>query len=725
MAELYLELGRRVRAERRGDTYRFSLDMADQPVLTNLLIAERDGEPVRWIHAVRSQDGLEITGEIADRWKITAEITVAGDLAPRAHWTVCAQYLGMEPAETAWDVFWDVQLKKAQPFVPGIFYGENRPDGKGSYPRWSPVDEDDPASSPVWRFRTDRTMTPFAMLRNTDTAAAVSTPVSFSHGESGLGFGSDGRISHLSLHFPWREEPVSPALFGPDGSRPRSRSFVVLPSETVEFSFEACVTDDGWRSLLRDMYKDDPDDLQPWISGGEAAELAADGLMQWHFSRDPATLYETAGFDRYFRPDPTQLDRPDMHIAWVSGAPYALALARYGTRTGRNDLAQAGLSVLDRIAEEGIAPAGMFYPRWTREDGWTHGWNAGRPAAPYAQSRTIAEATWFYIIGLHSRAPWITPARRDLWCRAVESNLDFALKIQRDDGSFGTYYHLETGNVEEWEGAGGLSWIPALLDAHRTTRADGLPFPNSAAYREAAVKAGRYYAQSIRNESLFGAPEDVPYGVTSEDGYNALIAMLNLYEEEGDEEWLELSRHAADYMLSFRMSYNTPFSPYTLLGQYDFRTKGGDIASPSNQHLHNYGLICLPELLRLWRITRDDFYFARARDHLFCFRQFIAREDGDFNARRGMVPEQWFHTDWTHPKGYILPLAHAWCAGWTVWIEDWLSSFGHIFIDPDCEGLYLLESLVVEDVDWQTGVLRLTNPWTRDLALRVVNLRSE
>ncbi|NMC82642.1 MAG: hypothetical protein GYA63_07315, partial [Armatimonadetes bacterium] len=122
---------------------------------------------------------------------------------------------------------------------------------------------------------------------------------------------------------------------------------------------------------------------------------------------------------------------------------------------------------------------------------------------------------------------------------------------------------------------------------------------------------------------------------------------------------------------------------------------------------------------------RDDFYFARARDHLFCFRQFIAREDGDFNARRGMVPEQWFHTDWTHPKGYILPLAHAWCAGWTVWIEDWLSSFGHIFIDPDCEGLYLLESLVVEDVDWQTGVLRLTNPWTRDLALRVVNLRSE
>ena len=50
-----------------------------------------------------------------------------------------------------------------------------------------------------------------------------------------------------------------------------------------------------------------------------------------------------------------------------------------------------------------------------------------------------------------------------------------------------------------------------------------------------------------------------------------------------------------------------------MLGRYGFRTRGADQASPANQHLHAFGLICLPEMVRLARETGDEHYRRRAR----------------------------------------------------------------------------------------------------------------
>ena len=105
------------------------------------------------------------------------------------------------------------------------------------------------------------------------------------------------------------------------------------------------------------------------------------------------------------------------------------------------------------------------------------------------------------------------------------------------------------------------------------------------------------------------------------------------------------------------------FSATTILGQYGFRTRGADTASPANQHLHSFGLICLPEMVRLARATGDDHYLERTRENLDCFRQFIAREDGDFDAYRGMATERYFQTDCFAAKGMLLTLSHAWSVG--------------------------------------------------------------
>jgi hypothetical protein len=115
--------------------------------------------------------------------------------------------------------------------------------------------------------------------------------------------------------------------------------------------------------------------------------------------------------------------------------------------------------------------------------------------------------------------------------------------------------------------------------------------------------------------------------------------------------------------MTFRWTYNINFPKFSFLNQYDFRSRGADQASPSNQHLHNYGLFCVPEMLRLWKYTGDVYYLDRTRDNLACFLQFIAREDGDFNAYKGMVTERFYNTNCFQPKGMMLTLSHAWCIG--------------------------------------------------------------
>jgi hypothetical protein len=128
------------------------------------------------------------------------------------------------------------------------------------------------------------------------------------------------------------------------------------------------------------------------------------------------------------------------------------------------------------------------------------------------------------------------------------------------------------------------------------------------------------------------------------------------------EDW-EWARRAADWMLTFRYTYDVEFDPATTLGRLGFRTRGADQASPANQHLHAFALICLPDLLRLAAATGDEHYARAAHENLACFRQSIAREDGDLGARRGMAAERYLQTDCFGPKGTLDPLSHAWSIG--------------------------------------------------------------
>jgi len=496
--------------------------------------------------------------------------------------------------------------------VPGVFYGENRPAAcTRIFPRFTPGRVDvDRMESDAWSFRADRCSTPAVFARGGGLLTTERSPL----GQSGVGFAyRDGRPT-IWLDFPYREEPLRY-----DGSetpaRPDVRTYRWRPGESV--TLDLSVDDGDWRTALR---REDAARPAAWVSVERAAELAAFGLHRWHYRADPPRLLETAAFDRdaFGRTG----DRDTMHVSWVSGVPYAYALLRHGRRVGDARYVEAAEAVLDHVAAN-LTPGGTFWPQWTHDRGWTWGWHPDRDRA---HARTLADAALFM---LRAGGRW-----RD----AALSNVTVALRTQREDGALPAAHSIATGDALSWEGTAGMAWIPALVEAGHV---------------EEARRAGDYFR---RFDTWYGAPEDVDLAPSSEDGYAAVMAFVAL------EDW-ETARRAADWMLTFRYTYDVQFSPRTILGAFGFRTRGADQASPANQHLHAFGLVCLPELVRLARATGDAWYERTARESLDCFRQFIAREDGDFNAQRGMASERYYQTDCFQAKGMLLTLSHAWSVG--------------------------------------------------------------
>lgn len=513
------------------------------------------------------------------------------------------RYGGAEPVDAG------IRISLALPpavdpqwLVPAVFYGENRPGAcTRIYPRFTPGHVDVARmESDAWSFRADRCATPAVFARGGGLVTTERSPL----GQSGVGFSYRDGTPTIWLDFPYREEPLrydgSESAQPPDVQTHRWRR-----GESVALPIER--NDGDWRAVLRGRHRAAD---ASWVSVEEAASLAAWGLHCWHYRPDPPRLIETLSFD-------TREARDHMHVAWVSGVPYAYALLRHGRRVGNELYIRAAESVLDHVASN-LAPGGIFWPQWTVEQGWTWGWHLDHSRA---HARTLADAALFML-----RAG-------DPWADAARANVAVALRTQRADGAFPAAHRLETGDAVSWEGTAGMSWIPALVEAGHV---------------DEARRAGAYYAQF---DTWNGAPEDVDLAPSSEDGYAAVMAFVAL------EDW-ENARRAADWTLTFRYTYDVDFAPETMLGSYRFRSLGADQASPANQHLHAFGLVCLPEMLKL-----GEPYRTSALQNLACFRQFIAREDGDFGARRGMAAERYLQTDCFGPKGTLDPLSHAWSIG--------------------------------------------------------------
>ena len=569
--------------------------------------------------------------------------------------------------------------------LPGMLYGENRRIGPGireaPYPRFDPATKA-PArmTSSTWDFAADRlSHTLVYAYEHGRCFALLSQPhVNLDPGcfsddwepQVSMGFACDGRGGEARVTFPACEEPFTYANSTQSSSTVRR---VVIPPG-------AAVSGEAWLIEFEGMRHDYQRVLEFFYeavgSHHEAAEAAdpvgllrdgVHGIVDWHYNEPKNYLAYTRSFDRVSEQIANHrgisLEWHQMNTGFVSGLSTCWALS-VAARHLHDDRARAvSRRVADRICTEGLSPSGLFWADFRPgviqerngifpnplcpdgQDRWANGWWKD-PGCVHA--RTIADANYALANLILSERRQANGAvsigeHPELWERALRGNLETLLRLQLPGGSYGAVYNAIEGRMHQEQGCGGLLWIPALLAACEVFAPDREFVGRLEA---SARRAGEAYACAVEDEYIWGAPEDND-SPTSEDGLNAVLAYGDLYRRFGDPRHLHLMRLAADWTLSFRKAFNGRFNPGTLIGAYGLRSKGGDYASASNNHLHIFEVLITAHLRDLSRWTGSPYYRQRADDHWRYAQQLLARVDGQFNGFRGAFAEQFYWSNWS------------------------------------------------------------------------------
>lgn len=536
-------------------------------------------------------------------------------------------------------------------FVPGFFYGNNKPQGcTRMFPAYSDTNRDPRRLvSNHWVFRSDRAALPMAGVWTYGAFTWLLTDGVFGRtkdnyagvGMSGLYFGAEDGNPALGVEFPYREAPVKFSYCQEDRME-KEEIFLLLPQNVPLIgSFDFGLRDPdlhAYNQVVRAYYgaKIGENQTRAKMAPEWAEHTAHSGLLRWHYDGKTTSIYEAVNFDKPLGKRPAN---SMMHAGWQSGIMPAYALLWAGREANHVESITAGTAIINKFSSQ-LSPAGTIFPAWTPENGWSCSYG---PEDGAAHSRTVAEAVLFMIraialeIGSNTHHPH--------WCEAVLSSLNYAMGSQREDGAFPSYFDLATGSPKKYDGAGGLPWVAAI--------AAGASLMQKTHYRDVAIRAAEYYKKYIDSEFIYGSVEDQYLVPTCEDCHWAVISYLLIYEMDRDMKWLILARKAADLAMTWRFSYNVVFSHESMLGRHDFRTRGGDICSTAMPLLGCYGLMSYREFLKLAAYTGDNYYLERAEDARNFATQMIAREEGQLNARAGMAISHVYYTDWLQPKGVI------------------------------------------------------------------------
>jgi len=522
----------------------------------------------------------------------------------------------------------------------------------------------DTGRSANWMIATDRTPLPvvFAMSPSGGMAAGL-LPGSFrrtparegddqTFADGAVGFDGSGDTIDLVVTMPYFEIPATFAFlnFAP----PRCKVFNAFPGDVFEGTFVYAPLAEGrhvYAEILDALYALCSDRFQwkPWMDVAEANALQAEAMRRYHYAPEK----------RIMRADLRLTGEPvsdESMIGWCGGMSAVASLLMPGVDEDNADYVDAARSVLDRLAAEGPSASGVLLDNFD-----------GEKYVPLARpegvnTRVMSEALWIWV-QLAELCERRTSIETGAWRGAIRG----ALQAMRDDqaasGELGFAMDPNTGKFIERRTCSAFMAIGPLARGARVFDDPSL--------LETAARAGDFYTRFLDDEILYGATLDTGIAINSEDGYNALIAYMELYEATRETKWLALAQRACDWFLTFRWGYNQTYPEGTILDRLDFASKGFDTANVPNQHLHTYGTLCLVEQVKLWHYTGKLGYLKRAGDLVNACLQMIPRKDGEIleDMRRGMHVEQYYNCHWASQglgKGDIDPRHIAWVPGLCV-----------------------------------------------------------
>ena len=274
-----------------------------------------------------------------------------------------------------------------------------------------------------------------------------------------------------------------------------------------------------------------------------------------------------------------------------------------------------------------------MYPAYIKGTHYVMGWCGQADAASYAMLGLAGRLGDPKMIGRGERS-------LNLLCQSPINENGFHVNFSADDGQWSAQDPVSQGQGMEGIARGILagrkiagikteSWEAFLkracaVHAERILRDDWKPVNTAEAFfisplckghqlfgdarfKQAAVKAGEYYAKRHlgMTEPYWGGTLDANCE-DKEGAWAGFQGFLALYEMTQDKRYLDWAAHAMDVMLSYTVLWDIDL-PAGRLRDHGLKTRGWTIVSAQNQHLDVFGVVSTPDLWRMGDyLGRDD-----------------------------------------------------------------------------------------------------------------------
>ncbi len=582
----------------------------------------------------------ESVGETNDGW-----VEAVWEVGPgQAFSTTCRIVLPESPSP-----FW---------CIPGLFWGDSLQDTTAQYyPRFdATLKKPEKFRSPYWEFDVWRAAQPVVAVHDglgwTILEISPSVCCGVSQLKPGIGFEYVNGTPVLLASLPANERPYRPV--GHDYTSPVQGFHKPDAPEKVSWLVRVIRAGGGRDAILEFL-------SARYHASGKSASLRKEApdfalatrnaLMKWHHDPARKTFRYTVAFDRVGQQIAEggggSLDRHEMPMGWVSGWVVFQALAEWAARRDDPAALAAVMESWKQIQQAGlVSPSGFWWTRYvppgtggkTIFDARLPGNMDGNwmPDPHHLHLRTLGDAVWraARTLRLHREA---LPCAAELHDQILGQS-EKILKLAEQGWPLPLSVDARTGEPAGLHGTAAMIWISVWCELARM--GDG-------GNTDLILAGLDHYRGAVESGDLCGAPEDVGECITSEDIYIAVNAYLDGYRLLGRKEDLATCLKAAEWLYLWRKSFHHHLDPRTIVGVYGLTSRGGDLASFKNNHLHIYGLDIDASLRELAELTGDARWRELADDHWAFASQLVPLVDGQFNAYEGMVTEQFYFIDWS------------------------------------------------------------------------------
>ncbi len=542
--------------------------------------------------------------------------------------------------------------------IPGLFWGDSLQDTTPQYyPRFNAsLTKPGKFQSPFWEFDVWRAAQPVTAVHDGQgwTVLEISPAAACGGGrlKPSIGFEYVNGAPALLASLPANERPYRPV--GHDYTSPVRTSHEPATAGNVTWRVRALRIEGGRESILEFLagcYHAASEAGSGAAETTEHARAAKNALMNWHYNPAGKTFRYTVAFDRVGQQIAEggggSLDRHEVPLGWVSGWVVFQALVEWAARHNDASVLEAVMKSWKQIQEaELVSPSGFWWTRYvpprggekTIFDARLPGNMDGNwmPDPHHLHLRTLGDAVWRASRTLRLHREFL-PCATELHGQLLDQS-EKVSKLAERGWPLPLSVDARTGEPAGLNGTAAMIWISVWCELEHIC----------AGKKADLIRTGLdHYREAVEAGDLYGAPEDVGECITSEDIYIAVNAYLDGYRVLGRKEDLATCLKAAEWLYLWRKSFHHHLDPRTLVGVYGLTSRGGDLASFKNNHLHIYGLDIDASLRELAELTGDPRWRELADDHWNFASQLVPLVDGQFNGYEGMVTEQFYFIDWS------------------------------------------------------------------------------